>query len=129
MPDDTPTAWYGKLQHWDPLSPGNRWENQDGRVTLAGDAAHPMTFQRGQGLNHAITDALKLVQAIERHWYGGNEFDQEERVKAIEGYENEMVARTSEEVRLGEMNTVMMHDWARLKESPVMTRGMDKVER
>lgn len=88
-----------------------------------------MTFQRGQGLNHAITDALKLVQAIERHWHRESGFDQEEGVKAIEGYENEMVTRTSEEVRLGEMNTVMMHDWARLKESPVMTRGMDKVER
>ncbi len=88
-----------------------------------------MTFQRGQGLNHAITDALKLVQAIERHWDGGNELNEEERAKAIEAYENEMVTRTSEEVRLGEMNTVMMHDWARLEESPVMTRGMDKVER
>jgi len=129
MPDDTSTAWYGKLQHWDPLAAGNRWENRGGRVTLAGDAAHPMTFQRGQGLNHAITDALKLVQAVERHWHGENEFDQEERVKAIEAYESEMVTRTSEEVRLGEMNTIMMHDWARLKESPVMTKGMDKVER
>ncbi len=76
-----------------------------------------------------ITDALRLVQAIERHWHGGNEFDREERVKAVEEYENEMVTRTSEEVRLREMNTVMMHDWARLKESPVMTRGMDEVER
>ncbi len=129
MPDDTQTAWYGKLQHWDPMAPGYRSENQSGRVTLAGDAAHPMTFQRGQGLNHAITDALKLVQAIERHWDGGNELNEEERAKAIEAYENEMVTRTSEEVRLGEMNTVMMHDWARLEESPVMTRGMDKVER
>jgi len=129
MPDDTSTAWYGKLQLWDPLSPGNRWENHDGRVTLAGDAAHPMTFQRGQGLNHAITDALKLVQAIERHWNGGKEFVPEEKVKAIEAYENEMVTGTSEEVRLGEKNMNMMHDWARLKESPVMTRRMDKVER
>lgn len=129
MPDDTSTAWHGKLQHWDPLAPGNRWENHGGRVTLAGDAAHPLTFQRGQGLNHAITDALKLVQAIEKRWHGAREFDQEQRVKAVGAYESEVVTRTSEEVRLGEMNTAMMHDWARLKESPIMTRGMDKVER
>ncbi|KAL2802741.1 FAD/NAD(P)-binding domain-containing protein [Aspergillus granulosus] len=45
MSDDTP-VWYSKLRNWDPSLPHHRWDTQGARVTLAGDAAHPMTFQR-----------------------------------------------------------------------------------
>ncbi len=34
MPDDTTTAWYGKLNHWDPALPENKWDNHDGLITL-----------------------------------------------------------------------------------------------
>lgn len=69
MSDDSTTAWYIKLQQWDPQAPGHQWDNHGGRVTLAGVAAHPMTFQRGQGLNHSIMDASELVNnAITGHW-------------------------------------------------------------
>ena len=128
MPDDSTTAWYTRLQHWDPQASGHRWDNRNGRVTLAGDAAHPMTFQRGQGLNHAITDAWKIVQAIEKHWHGEKEgFSREERAKAIDEYEKEMIPRGSEEVRLGEMNTKMMHDWERVKHTPAVRQGLAKL--
>ena len=129
MPDDSTTVWYGKLQLWEPQAPGNRWENRDGRVTLAGDAAHPMTFQRGQGLNHAITNALKLVQRIQKHWQREEGLDNGERARAIDDYEDEMIPRASEEIRLGEMNTRMMHDWGKLEQSPIMKKGMDKILR
>jgi 2-polyprenyl-6-methoxyphenol hydroxylase-like FAD-dependent oxidoreductase len=38
MPDDTKIA-YDKMAYWVPIP----WDNHDGRVALAGDAAHPMT--------------------------------------------------------------------------------------
>ena len=38
MPDDTKIT-YDKMAYWIPIL----WDNHDGRVTLAGDAAHPMT--------------------------------------------------------------------------------------
>jgi 2-polyprenyl-6-methoxyphenol hydroxylase-like FAD-dependent oxidoreductase len=38
MPEDTKIT-YDKMAYWVPVP----WDNHDGRVTLAGDAAHPMT--------------------------------------------------------------------------------------
>ena len=40
IPDDAP-AWHGRLSDW----PTEPWDNRNGTVTLAGDAAHPMTFR------------------------------------------------------------------------------------
>ena len=125
MPDDSTTAWYGKLNHWDPALPEHKWDNAGGLVTLAGDAAHPMTFQRGQGLNHALTDSLKLCNAIVDCWNGSDGF-LAGRKAAIEGYEKEMIARASEEVRLGETNSKMLHDWKLVQQSPVFGKGISR---
>ena len=38
MPEDT-LVTYDQLGYWIPIP----WDNREGRVTLAGDAAHPMT--------------------------------------------------------------------------------------
>lgn len=124
LADDSPTAWYGKLQHWDPGAPEHRWDNKGGRVTLAGDAAHPMTFQRGQGLNHAVTDSSKLCKAITNIWNGTEGRNTETKKRFIEEYESEMIKRGSEEIRLGEMNSKMLHDWDQVLQSPVMRQGL-----
>ncbi|KAJ5393821.1 uncharacterized protein N7487_011462 [Penicillium crustosum] len=94
-----------------------------GRVTLAGDAAHPMTFQRGQGLNHAMKDAYTACKAIESFWNSGD-FTIEERAAAIQAYEEEMVMRTGEEVRLSEESTVKLHDWSSVMQSPLTKQGL-----
>ena len=52
--------------------------------------------------------------------------DQDGLRAAVNDYEAEMIARAGEEVRVSKLNTEMMHDWARLKESPFMQRGGDK---
>lgn len=122
MPEDS-EVWYSKLRNWDPSLPEHRWDNQQGRVTLAGDAAHPMTFQRGQGLNHAIQDAYTVCKALESFWNGGD-FTIEDRSAAMEVYEEEMIARAGEEVRLSEENSVKMHEWSKVMESPSMRKGM-----
>ncbi|KAM5343379.1 hypothetical protein ACJ41O_011916 [Fusarium nematophilum] len=122
MPDDM-EVWYSKLRNWDPSLPEHQWDSNWGRVTLAGDAAHPMTFQRGQGLNHALKDALTVFTAIEAFWNDG-EVDAEKRRRVIGEYETEMIARTGEEVRLSEKNSVAVHDWEQVMQSPSMKQGM-----
>ena len=123
MPDDS-QVWYSKLRQWDPSELEHQWDNRNGRVTIAGDAAHPMTFQRGQGLNHAIKDALEVFKAIESFWNGG-EFGIQERKEALKTYEEEMIPRGGEEVRMSEKNCVHMHNWEKVMESPSVKKGMN----
>ena len=42
--------------------PAKRWG--EGRVTLLGDAAHPMTTNTSQGGNQALEDAVTLVRCL-----------------------------------------------------------------
>jgi hypothetical protein len=70
-------------------------------------------------LNHSITDAGKLVDVLTSD-------ESISQVTAIEKYEAEMMARAGEEVRLSVMNTAMLHDWAKVLESPVMKAGLSK---
>lgn len=122
MPDDS-EVWYSKIRNWDPSLPEHQWDNRQGRVTLAGDAAHPMTFQRGQGLNHSLQDAYNVCQAIESFWNHGH-FTVEQRAVAVDRYENEMIDRTGKEVRLSEQSSVTMHDWSKIMKSPLMVKGL-----
>lgn len=92
-----------------------------GKVGLVGDAAHAMSFHRGQGMNHGIADVLKLAQVLTDVKRG-----EKVLVDAVKEYEVEMVQRAGEEVNVSKMNTEMVHDWERLKESPFMQRGGDR---
>ena len=58
-----------------------------GRVTLLGDAAHPMTFNLGQGACQALEDAVVLADAI------GNATD---IGTALREYERRRMARTAD---------------------------------
>ena len=126
MPSDSETVWYGKMNHWDPSEPDHRWDAHGGRVTLAGDAAHPMTYQRGQGLNHAITDAVRLCGAITGIWHQDKGFAANERAATVSAYEAEMIARGGEEVRLSAKNTGMVHNWKQVMQSPVFKSGLNQ---
>jgi hypothetical protein len=45
---------------------------------------------------------------------------------AIENYEVEMKARAGEEVRLGVINTTMLHSWAKVLDSPLFRAGLTR---
>lgn len=79
-----------ELVCWEPVP----FDSHQGRATLAGDAAHPMTPQRGQGLNHAICDLGNLVRELCEVRDGAKGLEE-----AIESYGAEMVDRGSEEVK------------------------------
>lgn len=117
--DDDHPVWYMGLSDFDPGAEGHRWDTHGGRVTMAGDAAHAMTYQRGQGLNHSVTDAANLAEAV-RAFVKGEKSPQ----AAIASYEEEMIERAGGEVRLSTMNTEMLHDWKKVLQSPVLTSGM-----
>ncbi|KAL7625133.1 hypothetical protein AAE478_004347 [Parahypoxylon ruwenzoriense] len=117
IPDDLDEVYWIGSANWDPSLPEHEWDNHGGRVTLLGDAAHPMTFHRGQGLNHAIADAFKLVELLAN-------LETQSREQLIGAYETEMRARGGEEVRLSELNSFMMHDWENIAQSPLLKRGL-----
>ncbi|KIW90881.1 uncharacterized protein Z519_08664 [Cladophialophora bantiana CBS 173.52] len=113
IPEGT-TVHSNNLSYWIPRP----WDTRKGRILLAGDAAHPMTFQRGQGLNHGIADARSLVLKYKDALAGITTFEE-----AAAAYQAELVDRAGEEVRLSKENTEMLHDWERMAKSPIMQRG------
>jgi 2-polyprenyl-6-methoxyphenol hydroxylase-like FAD-dependent oxidoreductase len=118
-PDDAP-VWHLGLTDWDPGREGCRWDNHGGLITMVGDAVHPMTYQRGQGLNHSVTDAKLLRDSIVKIREGGDQ------AKLITAFEEEMIERAGKEVRDGTANTMLLHDWEKVKLSPFFTKGLKK---
>ncbi|KAK7996257.1 FAD/NAD(P)-binding domain-containing protein [Apiospora marii] len=119
MPDNLETVYYTPNGNWDPSLPDHKWDNHGGRITLVGDSAHPMTYHRGQGLNHALDDAGHIVKLLTKQG--------DRPLSAVIGeYEAEMRPRAGEEVRLSEMNSYMLHDWDKLSHSPFMTASLTK---
>lgn len=116
IPEGTP-VYESKTSIWSPIPTPSDSEFL-GRSALVGDAAHAMSFHRGQGLNHGIADAISLVDQL-KAVISGSKVLQE----AIGDYESEMIERAGEEVKQGQMNTEMVHDWGKLMDSPFMKIG------
>ncbi|EOD51719.1 putative fad binding domain-containing protein [Neofusicoccum parvum UCRNP2] len=118
--DEDRKAWTGYLPYW----PTRGWEGHEarGRVTLAGDAAHPMTPHRGQGLNNAILDCDQLVKQIDAM----PERSPEALARAVERYEEEMWKRGHEAVMSSLENSMAVHDWETLTQSPLFKAGVQK---
>ncbi|TFK46524.1 FAD/NAD(P)-binding domain-containing protein [Heliocybe sulcata] len=116
LPDSHP-VWHVKLSYWAPLP----WDNRSGRITLAGDAAHPMTYHRGQGLNHAVNDSWTFVERMK-------EIVQRQKTLAesISEYDAECRERGGKEVLASLRNTEVVHSWTRLKESDLFNRAFAK---
>jgi 2-polyprenyl-6-methoxyphenol hydroxylase-like FAD-dependent oxidoreductase len=70
--------------------PDERWGQ--GRVTLLGDAAHPMTFAVGQGAAQALEDALAIGRALGNRGALDHGADLE---AALRAYEQPRIARAA----------------------------------
>ncbi|KAL8721858.1 MAG: hypothetical protein Q9225_001535 [Loekoesia sp. 1 TL-2023] len=114
------TIWCDRLAEWRT----EPWDNRNGRVTLAGDAAHPMTYHRGQGLNNAIIDAAFLCRSLNEHCQNGTPI-----TEALAVYEKEMQERGRAAVISSGENSLMVHDWERLKQSPIFTMGFKPLQK
>ncbi|MFD4430068.1 FAD-dependent oxidoreductase [Nocardia sp. NPDC058497] len=90
--------------------PDRRWGT--GRVTLLGDAAHPMAFNIGQGACQAVEDAVVLAECLAS--------TPADPVTALRAYEKERRARTAHLQRvawwLGRMASVEHPALVRMRE-------------
>jgi 2-polyprenyl-6-methoxyphenol hydroxylase-like FAD-dependent oxidoreductase len=74
--------------------PAQRWSG--GRVTLVGDAAHPMSPNQGQGACQALEDAVALGESIERT---------SSLTEAFQLYERRRLRRANREVTMSRQTT------------------------
>jgi hypothetical protein len=143
IPDEAP-VWHNRLSNW----PTKPWDSRGGRITLVGDAAHPMAFRtycifwgaapgsethqslfaddiwtdRGQGLQNAVTDAASFLEYVREM----KEPTREELVGAVKKYEEELWPRGEEAVLASEENTNMVHDCDDMLKSQLYVGGMDR---
>lgn len=103
-----------RLAIWSPVP----WDHHEGRVTLAGDSAHSMTYHRGQGLNNCFNDAGNLVKGLVEVSKGGKTIED-----MLTSYGTEVVERGAAEVEMSKKQTMMLHDWDVFMESPIMKMG------
>ncbi|KAK4195428.1 hypothetical protein QBC40DRAFT_289047 [Triangularia verruculosa] len=111
VPEGT-RAWHARLSYW----PTKPWDNLNGKVTLAGDAAHPMTFHRGQGLGNTIADAAEFQACLS--------CSNNNLAEAVTNYEREMWVRGLEAVKVNLENTNALHDWKKVLQSPFYKAGI-----
>lgn len=118
-----------------PLDPGSlRDENEndfESRVTLVGDAAHPMSPFKGQGANQALLDAVQLARVlfrtrqfepkdVERRHGCARLFDSDDNKSdvavALSFFEKQMCLRSEEKVRRSRDAAQYLHSPAALAE-------------
>lgn len=118
IPEGT-QCWHNQLTYW-VTTP---WDNHNSTVTLVGDAAHPMTFHRGQGLNNAIHDVALLAKLLAEKGFSVPEDGSD---SAVTTYEREMWQRGREAVLSSKENTLAIHNWDTLLQSPLFRSGLNK---
>ncbi|KAJ5957275.1 FAD/NAD(P)-binding domain-containing protein [Penicillium viridicatum] len=112
IPDDThiPRDF---LKTWSPV----KWNNHDGRITIGGDAAHAMTFYRGQGGNNALYDAYCFVEAMKAVKAGKPLKD------VVDEYDAKLFDRGYKEVEISKAQAFYVHDLDTYEQSPAVKYG------
>ncbi|KAG2174583.1 hypothetical protein INT44_006846 [Umbelopsis vinacea] len=82
--DPSEKYWLGMICQY---MPDPAW-NGKGQITLVGDAMHAMTPYRGEGLNHAILDIVRLGEQLVKAHQG-----EQTTAEAIAIYEEEAIVR------------------------------------
>lgn len=81
-----------------------------------------MTTDRGQGLNNAILDAASLSREIAKL----QDKSPGALRPALEAYEREVLVRGREVVESSNLNSVSIHNWGDLQNSPLFKMGLKK---
>ena len=88
------------------------------KVTLIGDAAHPMSPFKGQGANQALLDALELARGISKNC---NPFSQWRKIgikeSVLNEFESEMIKRSASKVKGSAEAAQLLHSEIVLYES------------
>jgi 2-polyprenyl-6-methoxyphenol hydroxylase-like FAD-dependent oxidoreductase len=102
--------------YWEKSS---KWDNRNGHMTLCGDAAHPMTPHRGQGLNNALQDAANFVSAMKDVVGNGRGLRE-----AVDSYDKEVLERGTTEMGISLKQTLSIHNWETMMQSPLVKMGL-----
>ncbi len=148
IPEGT-MVWHNRLSLW----PTKPWDSRGGRVTLAGDAAHAMTFRLCSPFSRRLIvpfsylslvfagdllmpDCLDRGQGLNNaitdaadflaHLREMKEHTPEELAAAVKRYEVELWPRGHAAVMASHENTNAVHDWNTMLQSPLFTSGLVK---
>jgi 2-polyprenyl-6-methoxyphenol hydroxylase-like FAD-dependent oxidoreductase len=80
-----------------------------------------MTPHRGQGLNNALQDAGNFVAAMKRLVQG------KPLREEVDSYDEEMLERGTKEMGISLKQTLFIHNWETLMQSPMVKIGMRQV--
>jgi len=87
------------------------------KITLIGDAAHPMSPFKGQGANQALLDALALAREITKECRPLSQWKKRGiRESVLTGFEAEMLARSAVKVKASAEAADFLHSEIVLKE-------------
>lgn len=101
-----------------------KWDNRAGHMTLCGDAAHPMTPHRGQGLNNALQDSANFVAAMMKVNSGEKTLQE-----AVDAYDAEILERGTLEMNISLKQSMFIHNWETLMQSPMVRMGMHQAKK
>ncbi|GIK07571.1 hypothetical protein Aspvir_003237 [Aspergillus viridinutans] len=104
-----------KFHYWKNIT---RWDNFGGKVTLAGDAAHPMVPFTAQGLNTALEDVKHFLDAIVKVVYHGADLQTE-----MDAYDESAYTRGKRDIDLSTEQMYAYHHWEEIMTSPLMKGG------
>jgi salicylate hydroxylase len=83
---------------------------KENKVTLIGDAAHPMSPFKGQGANQALLDALSLARAITKGCNPASNWKETGiRNTVLNNFETEMMARSASKVKDSRQAANLLH--------------------
>jgi len=105
--DDSTTCFIDEMKTW---TPSLGFDTHGGRVTLVGDAAHPMLPYRGQGFQHAVVDADLFIEALKKG-------------EGVEAYNTEMVERGAKAVAQSLKEAELSMDLEGVKKMMMVRQG------
>ena len=90
-------------------------------LALPDPYAYATFIDRGQGLNNALQDSSNFVSAIISVANG-----EKTLVGAIDAYDKEVLERGTLETDISLKQSIAIHDWDKLMQSPLMNIGMHR---
>jgi 2-polyprenyl-6-methoxyphenol hydroxylase-like FAD-dependent oxidoreductase len=114
-------CYIDEMKYWIPVPFAGAEATQHARVTLAGDAAHPMLIYRGQGFQHAITDVDNYIKALvairDAKW------DADVRQRVIGAYDAEVIERGAKAVTQSVQEAALSFDVEKVSKMLMARQG------